>query len=675
MPITSYEDMKEKKADILGFLSEIANGIDQLGEIGLTAINGQILLELKEKIKNDNFKVLVIGEFKNGKSTFINSLMGEKVLPAYSTPCTAVINEVVYGKEKKAVLYFKNPLPEEMSPDIVSAAMQHIRKYQNAPEIPPYEIDVEDLEEYVAIPDPCKDQADSIKELPYSKVILEYPISICRDGIEIIDSPGLNENGTRTKVTEEYLNQADAILFVFRCPKIGGVNEVSYITDQIQARGHEDIFFICNCINLVPEDERERLIKFGNQKLAPLTSLGENGIFYVDALNALKSKNKHDTDALAKTGMPEFEMALSEYLRNNRGKNKLLQIVIPCISFIQKICSEQIDSYARGLDQDVQSLEKKIQSAMPNLNLAIERKKIVSQKIALALDKMKKDVSKMIDEQYTSIMNKIPTFINNLDLDSKMTVNPFTQKERKAALEQEVTRNIDQFIQSEMGNWIKGKLAEYMGDFISDMETELGGDIDQFYDRLDGFRYEVSGIEKPRNISGFERVGATILGTLALGPAYGLIGATMGLGEVTKRSALAVGAIALMSLTPMGITSIATTVVGAGFVQFVTGGKALADKYKKQLAKSFVKQMQDSKDESIQAYVEKLSEDMAERFDTIPQALQQEINLEQNKVDELRKCKDSNEKIRAEKLISLNNVKAQLENVEQQLIAMKKSIE
>ena len=123
MPITSYEDMKAKKADILSFLSETAKGIDQLSKIGLSAINAQILLELKEKLKNDDFKVLVIGEFKNGKSTFINSLMGEKVLPAYSTPCTAVINEVVYGKDKKAVLYFKNPLPEEMSPDIVSAAI------------------------------------------------------------------------------------------------------------------------------------------------------------------------------------------------------------------------------------------------------------------------------------------------------------------------------------------------------------------------------------------------------------------------------------------------------------------------------------------------------------------------------------------------------------------------
>lgn len=675
MPITSYEDMKAKKADILGFLSEIAKGIDQLGEIGLTAINGQILLELKEKLKNDNFKVLVIGEFKNGKSTFINSLMGEKVLPAYSTPCTAVINEVVYGKEKKAVLYFKNPLPEEMSPDIVSAAMQHIRKYQNAPEIPPYEIDVEDLEEYVAIPDPCKDQADSIKELPYSKVILEYPISICRDGIEIIDSPGLNENGTRTKVTEEYLNQADAILFVFRCPKIGGVNEVSYITDQIQARGHEDIFFICNCINLVPEDERERLIKFGNRKLSPLTSLGENGIFYVDALNALKAKNKHDTDALAKTRMPEFEMALSEYLRNNRGKAKLLQIVTPCISFIQKICSEQIDSYARGLDQDVQSLEKKIQSAMPNLKFAKERKDIVSKNIKLGVDDMKKKVSTMMKTQYEAIMNRIPKVINKLDLDSKMTVNPFTQKEKKAALEQEVINKIDQFIQSEIGKWIKGELANYMETFISEMEIKLGNDIDQFYNQLDDFRYEVSGIEKPKNISGFERVSATILGTLACGPAYGLIGATMGFGEVAKRSTLALGAVALMSLTPMGITSIAATVVGAGIVQFATGGKALADKYKKQIAKSFVKQMQDSEEESIQAYVEKLSKDIAERFDTIPQALQQEINLEENKIGELRKNKDSSEKIRAEKRTLLNKVKAQLENIEQQLIAMKKSIE
>ncbi len=204
MPIISYEDMKEKKRKILNALIDIASVVDELNVFGL-AINGEALLDLKNKLESDNFKVLVIGEFKNGKSTFINSLMGKKVLPAYSTPCTAVINEVVYGKAERAMLYFKNPLPEEMSTDIEPRAMQYIKKYEGK-EIPPMQLDVADLEDYVAIPDPTKDQADAIKELPYSKVVLEYPIELCHDGIEIIDSPGLNENGTRTKVTEEYLN-------------------------------------------------------------------------------------------------------------------------------------------------------------------------------------------------------------------------------------------------------------------------------------------------------------------------------------------------------------------------------------------------------------------------------------------------------------------------------------
>ena len=135
MPIISYEDMKEKKRKILNALIDIASVVDELNVFGL-AINGEALLDLKNKLESDNFKVLVIGEFKNGKSTFINSLMGKKVLPAYSTPCTAVINEVVYGKAERAMLYFKNPLPEEMSTDIEPRAMQYIKKYEGK-EIPP----------------------------------------------------------------------------------------------------------------------------------------------------------------------------------------------------------------------------------------------------------------------------------------------------------------------------------------------------------------------------------------------------------------------------------------------------------------------------------------------------------------------------------------------------------
>lgn len=675
MPITSYEDMKMKKKDILGYILDIEEKINNLSEIGLPQIDSRVLLDSKMKLENNDFKVLVIGEFKNGKSTFINALMGERLLPAASTPCTAVINEVVYGRDKKAVIYFKNPLPEEMSQDISEAALQHIRKYRNATKIPPYEIDVQELNAYVTIPDDTKNQADSIKEIPYSKVVLEYPVPICRDGIEIIDSPGLNEDETRSRVTEGYLNQADAILFVSRCPKIGSKDEVDYI-NKIREGGHKDIFIICNSIDSVDEEEREQFFKRGSDIFVPLTSLGEDGIFYVDSRKALKAKIKHDAEALSESGIPEFEAALSEYLRNNRGRMKLLQIVRQCISLIQKLCLEQIDGYAKGLNQDVLLLEKKIQLAEPNLKQAIQHKDDVSETINDAVGQMKEKVAEMLDQQYVSIsMNRIPEYIAELDLDSKMTMNPFGQKKKKEDLEKEILSKINQFIQEEMGKWTSGELAIYMESFISNLETELGREIDQFYEQLDAFRYEISGVEKPKDISGFERVSATILGTLACGPTYGLIGATMGFKEVAQRSALTFAATALLALTPMGVGSIAASVVVLGLLQLKTGGKKLTDKYKKLIAENYIKEMQESRDVSIQEYTTKLSESMAERFAAIPQALQKEIDLEQDKIDALRKDKNSSENVRIEKLTSLNNIKTQLEDIGQQLIAMQKSIE
>lgn len=645
MPINSYEDMKEKKSQIMHLLVDLAGIVDNLNEIGLS-INGTALLDLKKKLENDNFKVLVIGEFKNGKSTFINSLMGEKILPAYSTPCTAVINEVVYGKDKRAVLFFKNPLPEEISSDITPSAKQHIKKYEGQ-EIPPIELEVNDLVDYVAIPDPTKDQADSIKELPYSKVVLEYPIEICHDGIEIIDSPGLNENGTRTKVTEEYLNRADAILFVFRCPKIAGNTEMNYITDQIHARGHKDIFFVCNAINQIPEDEKDRLIRFGNKKLAPLTTLGENGIFYVDALGALKAKQAKDTASLLQTGIPEFENALSEYLRNNKGKAKLMQIIIPCNSFVEALESQHIKSYIASLDQDVAVLEKKIKDAMPNLQDAEQRKDNIIGTINKKIQELEKNISSLMDEQYGVIIGKIPSFVENMDLENHMTVNPFKQKKKKEALEAEVLSNLEQFVQKEMGTWIKTELKETIEDAVDKLQQDIGKNINIFYKKLDAFRYEVSGVEKPKDISGLERVSATILGTIAGGPMYGALGASLGFGEIAKRSAVTLGASfaggAILAFTPIGMAAITTTatvaIVGAGILQLATGGKALTDKYKKQLKDSFIYSLEVGQEEGCKNYAKGIASDVREKFNLVNEALDNEIKIEKSKIETLKKIK------------------------------------
>lgn len=674
MPISSYAEMKEKKSDILRSLVDLAEIIDELKNFGI-AVDGQALLDLKEKLENDNFKVLVIGEFKNGKSTFINSLMGKKVLPAYSTPCTAVINEVVYGEEERAVLYFKNPLPEEMSTDIQESAAQHIKKYESKGEIPPIELNVDDLEDYVAIPDPTKDQADSIKELPYNKVVLEYPIELCRDGIEIIDSPGLNENGTRTKVTEEYLNSADAIVFVFRCPKIAGRSELDYIVDQIHPRGYRDIFFVCNAINQVPEEERERLIRFGNKKLEPLTELGREGIFYVDALGALKAKCSRDVDALNNTGMLEFETALSDYLRNNKGKTKLMQIIVPCSKYIDKLKNEYIQTYIGSLNQDVEALKKRIHDAMPKLDIAKEKKKSVELKIQNEMQHLKEEIAKRMDEQYGVIIKGIPEVVNNMDLDNHMTINPFKQKEKKSALENEVISKIDQYVQKQMGAWIQTELNPFLTSSIDRLQKELGQDVDVFYENLDDFRYDVSGINKSKDISGFERVTATIFGTILCGPTYGFLGASMGFGEMAKRSALTYGAVAIAACTPLGIGAIGAAIIGAGILQIATGGKALTEKYKKKVKDGFINSIQNSRKSSADDYAEEVTKDVTEKFNLIVQALDNEIEIEMSKISALEEDAKKGEELRNQKINCLKEISDRIERIERLLGVIQADIE
>ena len=96
----NYEEYKKKQ-------ESLAKLLEGSGKI-VSALNMQQyaknLESLGQKVHNENFKVQVVGAFKNGKSTFINSLLGEEILPAYTIPTTAVINEIKWGPEKKAVL-------------------------------------------------------------------------------------------------------------------------------------------------------------------------------------------------------------------------------------------------------------------------------------------------------------------------------------------------------------------------------------------------------------------------------------------------------------------------------------------------------------------------------------------------------------------------------------------
>lgn len=680
MPITSYEDVKIKRAQIMQALQGVAHELDRLHEMGLNDLDVQEVLDVKDRLEKDNFKVLVIGEFKRGKSTFINALMGKKILPSYITPCTAVINEVVYGRDEQATLYFKDKkkMPTDLH-SVPKCAQQHILKYQNQEEIPPMGINADELEQYVTIPDEDKEQSDAVKGTPYSKVVLQYPIPLCRDDVELIDSPGLNENSVRTKVTQDYLQQADAILFVLRCPSVGSVTEMDFIENEIQARGYKDIFFIFNAIDQVSENEQPRFKRMNQKRFAPLTALGEKGIFFVSSGMALKAKTEHDQAALNDTGLPELEAALSEYLRNDRGREKLMMGIRPTKAYINKLRTEKVESFKQGLDQDVVQMQKKVEEEKPRLDLAFQNKKLVEGQIENAKKELRLELQRKMELQYERVIKGVPDFVKGLQLENKMTINPFTQKERKQKLEEEVVDSLQAFIQGEMNKWSKEELTAYMESYMEGLSQDMGRQIEQFYVQLDSFRYSMSGVKKPRDISVWERLAATAVGTAVFGPTYGIIGGTMGMGSVVKRSAVTWGGLFALAFAPLTVemyTMVATVaIIGSGLVQVATGGKALEDKYKGMLSKGIVKQMRDNKEQAVQKYVDALLAKVEENLAKIPEAMQKEIDSEQHTMDALLEAAKSSEQERKNKICELEDVNKKLGSIESNLGDLERQIQ
>ena len=542
-------------------------------------------------------------------------------------------------------------------------------------------INVDELEQYVAIPeeDLDKEQSDSVKGTPYSKVVLQYPIPLCRDGVELIDSPGLNENGVRTKVTQDYLQQADAILFVLRSTAVGSETEMDFIENEIRARGHEDIFFIINAIDQVSEDEQPRLKRMTQKKFAPLTALGEKGIFFVSSGMALKAKTEHDQAALNDTGLPELEAALSDYLRNDRGREKLMMGIRPTKAYINKLRTEKVESFKQGLDQDVAQIQKKVEEEKPRLDLAFQNKKLVEGQIENAKKELRFELQRKMEIQYERVIKGVPDFVKGLQLENKMTVNPFTQKERKQKLEEEVVDSLQTFIQGEMNKWGKEELTAYMESYMEGLSQDMGRQIEQFYVQLDSFRYSMSGVKKPRDISVWERLAATAVGTAVLGPTYGIIGVTMGMGSVVKRSAVTWGGLFALAFAPLTMevyTMVATVaIIGSGLVQVATGGKALEDKYKGMLSKGIVKQMRDNEGQAVQKYVDALLAKVDENLAKIPEAMQKEIDSEQHTMDALLEAAKSSEQERKNKICELEDVNKKLSSIESNLGDLERQIQ
>ena len=321
------------------------------------------IVALRQKVLNENLHVVVLGSFKRGKSTFINALLGEEILPSYATPCTAVINEVKWGETKKAVVHFRSideltSLQKLGLASLPEKARKHLKRFKKG-DVEPLEIQLDELEEYVVIKDPGNDTFESINDLPYDHVEIFWDLPLLKNGVVIIDSPGLDECESRTRITERYLGRADAILYVQSCVALAGQTEMDFIDNSLISNGYEDLLFICNRFDEIKAKERQRVVAYGREKLGAKTNLGDEGVFFLSASDALEGRLQKDEKRIDGSGIIELERRLYTMLVSSRGKTKLIQ---PTRFFAQELAKLAQTVHTSRLDarEKVQDLQYRL---------------------------------------------------------------------------------------------------------------------------------------------------------------------------------------------------------------------------------------------------------------------------------------------------------------------------
>jgi len=280
------------------------------------------LEKISQTLSSLVFRIAVIGEFSKGKSTLLNAIIGEEIQPARMIPCSANINILKYGQEQKIVVKNKDGSQEEIA----------LEQYKNKAVMP--------------LSMAISNHTEALIGSNIEEIIYEHPgLELFKNGIELIDSPGLNQHPDVEKITQRIIKDIDAIIFVTSCLQPLTQNERELLqslkTQLNELAGKnadepaQNIFIVVNFIDLIrTTEDREQIILLFQEltKGKNPIIIDDKRIHFISAQKSVEAIVNKTEDEYLK-GFRDFIQEINNFL-NQRG---YLRIQQPCNRFKQII--------------------------------------------------------------------------------------------------------------------------------------------------------------------------------------------------------------------------------------------------------------------------------------------------------------------------------------------------
>ena len=328
------EEFINHKATILDVVSDINSLLPENNAAG-----NERLFAVREQLISNHFNLVVLGQFKRGKTTLINSLVGNAILPSSVVPLTSIVTILKFGNEVRCTIFMND------------GAEQNIR--------------IEELHDYVT-------ESGNPKNVRGVKCAsIEYPIPLLEKGMQLVDTPGIGSTFLHnTETTYEFLDHLDAAIFLMSADV--PISQVEKELLETIKSSTQKIFFVLNKVdNLIPEEITE--MSTYNMNVLEEMGFTVQEIWPISARKALEAKTSKDEDLLLQSGLANLEDAIGNFLSSEKGRIVLSTAISKLKRFTLQILS-QIAIETKTLTDSEEELENKI-NTFHKLNANLEKDK------------------------------------------------------------------------------------------------------------------------------------------------------------------------------------------------------------------------------------------------------------------------------------------------------------
>lgn len=482
---------------------KLANALIKAVELHGKLTQSEVQHDLISKIKfwgAGIFRLVVMGEIKKGKSSFINALLNtENLVPVADEIATSTVFKIHYAAELNYKVHFLSYT--EKAP--LSITPEEVEQYGTESGNPGNQYDVDFIE-------------------------VGYPAPLLKAGLFLIDTPGLGGLfKAHKRITWQCVPKADAVAFVTDCSNPIGKSEIAHIETVLKIT--QRIFFIHTKAATVDSESLQSIKRNNLNILAPVLRKEPQDIPYFEVDSELRHLAADDEELLSLSNYPivnEFLSGTSIKEQHRFLASKAVQATSSILCSLRENLQTRKATIASDTIEKQERTKADIEEAEQELNAWQKGKRAeLSDSMLIKLKQLQKECLALCEDlrQFGSIHQEFDSKIENAATDKELKNILNTINEELPALASERITLISKM--AEAG--VSAIFAELAEETNSNTQNTIFNGADVPGLRANGaLKRTLDTLSKGR--SSFENARAMILGAGVGGSICSVIGGVLG---------------------------------------------------------------------------------------------------------------------------------------------------